>query len=127
MKRVAMCLLAMAMILPASASPADNAKLSATLTAPTTMGPLCTSGDPITGTWAYTVQYRAKGSTTWLELETASPTAALSGLLWSTTYEVRVGAHRTGYSVACWSTPVEKMTASEPPPGACGTLVVVAP
>jgi hypothetical protein len=123
-KAVLLAMVAVLCVAPWTSAAGDNATIQATWAAPTVMGDTCLATTPISGVWTYTVQYRVKGSGTWSEAETASPAHILTNLYWNTTYEVRVGAHRAGRPVLCWTAIVEQITANEPSPGPCGSLVL---
>lgn len=115
-------LLSLGIVMPGTT--AENGQILITWDAPTTMGDVCTSTTPIEGLWSYTVEYRIFGATTWIPVEVATNSYLLTGLLYKTKYEVRVGAHRAGAAVVCPSAIVSATTKDAPSPGGCSNLKV---
>ncbi len=73
-------------------------------------------------TLQYSVSYREKGATTWINLESPTNSLLIPGLKYSTTYQITVGAHFAGTTAFCATEITEFVTGVAPPPAACTNL-----
>ena len=81
------------------------------------------NGDPLLAAdiarLEYTLSYRVKGETEWINEETNTNQITLEDLAYATTYEASVGAHWPGQPVLCATDLMEFTTDDEPAPGKC--------
>jgi hypothetical protein len=83
----------------------------------------CTKvGAAITKPFTYTVAWRVTGAPAWTTAEVVTPPYTITNLLGDTIYEVQVGAHYSGGTVFCFSSPLSVRTLADQPPAACTSV-----